>query len=86
MICRYTLLRMRDFTASIRTYSFGLFWVPDTIEKEQGMSPEEGRPQACMTAKAPPPNPYLFRTFLYVCSQFRPLSLAYASIREDSVR
>ena len=33
---------MCNFTASASTDSFGLPWVPVTIEKEQGMSPEDG--------------------------------------------
>ena len=41
IICRDTLLRMHDFTASDSTDSFGLAWGPDTIDKEQGTSPEE---------------------------------------------
>ena len=42
IVCRYTLLRMLDFTASARTDSLGLAWGLDTIDKERGASPEEG--------------------------------------------
>ena len=35
IICTYTLLRMRDFTASDSIDSFGLAWGPDTIDKER---------------------------------------------------
>ena len=51
IICRYTLLRMRDFTAT-GTEQTHLVWLggPDTIDRIQGTSPEEGVPQV----KLPP--------------------------------
>ena len=34
IICRYTLLRICDFTASTSADLCGLAWVPNTLEKE----------------------------------------------------
>ena len=53
IISRYTLLCMRNFTASDSTDSFGLAWGPDTIEKKRGTNPEEGESQARTTAGGP---------------------------------
>ena len=86
---------MRDFTASASTDLFGLAWVPYTIEKQRGASPER-RPvrRPVLTAgsavrlRFPPPpmrRCILFRMFLYAPNA-APLSPAYASVCEDSGR
>ena len=44
---------MRDFKASAITDLFGLVWVPETIEKMRGTSPEEREPHARTTRQPP---------------------------------